>query len=86
VVWAAGAGRLERSRSLGEIRDTHPNHGGPWTDDEDDRLRDGFNAGRTVDELVEDHGRSQAAIRSRLVRLGLLNPKTGETAPLAKTG
>jgi hypothetical protein len=86
VVWAAGSGRLERDRSLAEIRMSYPNHGNPWTDDEDDHLRAGINAGRTVDELAEDHGRSRSAIRARLVRLGLLNPKTGETAPLSKAG
>jgi ATP-dependent DNA helicase RecQ len=43
-----------------------------WTDEEDRRLREGFEQGRKINALAAAHRRSEGGIRSRLVRLGLL--------------
>lgn len=49
-----------------------PRTGSSWDDAEDERLRAGFDAGHTADELAAAHGRTPGAIRSRLERLGLI--------------
>ena len=52
-----------------------PNNAGkPWNDDEDKLLADGFDAGRSIAELAEEHQRTRAAIQARLVRLGKVEP------------
>jgi hypothetical protein len=59
-------------------------HGTAWTPEEDLRLREAYLDGMTVPELVARHQRGRGAIRSRLVKLGLLEPhgigKTGASA------
>ncbi|RSN51761.1 hypothetical protein [Actinomadura sp. WAC 06369] len=59
-------GRLER------LRAKHPNHGKPWTADEDAQLTARFRAGARPAELAEEFGRSRGAVRSALLRLGLV--------------
>lgn len=46
------------------------NAGAPWTSDEDTDLLQSFDAGKTIRELSIDHGRTEGAIRSRLIRHG----------------
>lgn len=46
--------------------------GVPWTTEEDDTLRAAFTRGDSVGQLGSDHGRTNGAIKSRLMRLGLL--------------
>jgi DNA helicase-2/ATP-dependent DNA helicase PcrA len=43
-----------------------------WSEGEDERLRAGFQAGRRTAALASEHQRSRGAIRSRLVKLGLV--------------
>ncbi len=57
--------------SVEEIRQSHPKAYEPWTSEEDERLRDMLQAGRSVSELATDFGRQPSAIRSRLRKLGL---------------
>jgi hypothetical protein len=45
--------------------------GKSWTDAEDDRLRAGYAAGRTLVELAADHHRTTGGIRARLQKHGL---------------
>ena len=54
--------------------------GKPWSEDEDRRLLDGFDAGTLVAALALAHERSHGAITSRLIRLGRLQlsqPQSG---------
>lgn len=44
--------------------------GKPWTDEEDKRLLDAFDEGRTPKQLAETHGRTLGAIQSRLTKKG----------------
>lgn len=50
------------------------NAGKPWTADEDNVLAERFDAGRTLAELANEHGRTRAAIQARLVKLGKIEP------------
>ncbi|HEX7152914.1 MAG TPA: hypothetical protein VF618_15610 [Thermoanaerobaculia bacterium] len=45
-----------------------------WTDDEDARLCRAFDDGVPVGELAARHGRTNAAITLRLVKLGRIDP------------
>lgn len=66
LVERAGESRLAR------LRAEHPNHGKPWTVREDDDLRRMFGDGVGTAELARHFGRSRGAVRSALLRLGLV--------------
>jgi hypothetical protein len=44
-----------------------------WSPDEEARLKDEFANGKTISEMSTLHERGEGAIRSRLVKLGLIN-------------
>ncbi len=48
------------------------NAGQPWTQDEEQRLLEGYHAGQSITQLATTHGRTRGAIESRLQRLGEL--------------
>lgn len=47
--------------------------GSRWTSEEEQRLAAAFDAGKTVDELAQEHNRTRAAIEARLVKIGKLD-------------
>ena len=47
------------------------NAGKPWTEREDDKLRDEFDSMMKVSTIAKEHGRTYKAIESRLDYLGL---------------
>lgn len=49
------------------------NAGEAWSDEEDRRLEDEYEAGETMAAIARRHGRSAGAIRARLRRLGLID-------------
>ena len=49
-----------------------PKAGGPWTPEEEQRLREAFAAKKPFDAIAAEHGRSRGAITTRLVNLGLI--------------
>ena len=51
--------------------------GGKWTDEEDRQLAEAFDKGSPIKDLAQRHERTQGAIRSRLVRLGRIDPASG---------
>ncbi|MFL6130427.1 MAG: hypothetical protein ACJ73E_15360 [Mycobacteriales bacterium] len=53
-------------------RGGRPNARRPWSDDEEDRLRQAWAAGEPVARIAAGHGRSTNAIQSRLLKLGLI--------------
>ena len=55
--------------------------GSRWSGEEEQRLANAFDAGRTVDELARAHQRSRVAIEARLVKLGRLDA-SAVTTPL----
>jgi DNA helicase-2/ATP-dependent DNA helicase PcrA len=52
-------------------------HGAPWSDPEDQALRDSFLAGGAITAIAATHQRKRGAIRSRLVKLGLIADHEG---------
>jgi hypothetical protein len=46
------------------------NAGRPWSQEEDSRLGQAFDSGKSVEELAQVHKRSKWAIESRLARMG----------------
>lgn len=56
----------------------------PWTEDENQRLREGFTRGETVATLARQHQRTQSAIRWRLEILGLVEQTDAARRPEQK--
>jgi hypothetical protein len=44
--------------------------GGPWTEEEEQRLVAGYDVGASIKDLAAKHQRTQGAIKARLARLG----------------
>jgi hypothetical protein len=61
-----------RKHSRRELRKKNVNQGTSWTQEEEARLTHAFSAGKNVQTIAQDHGRTKAAINSRLRKLGLL--------------
>jgi LmbE family N-acetylglucosaminyl deacetylase len=56
------------------------NSGKPWAKDEDDQLVAAFDAGKSIDDLAVEHGRSRLAIEARLARFGKVPMPAGVRA------
>lgn len=52
-------------------KDPLRNAGKPWTDIEDDKLREEYRSNQKISDIAKEHGRSYGAIKSRLEYLGL---------------
>ncbi|MDJ0986141.1 MAG: hypothetical protein QNJ26_11400 [Desulfobacterales bacterium] len=48
--------------------------GKPWSEQEDKALIKAFDSGISLSDLVDKHQRTRGAIRTRLVRLGKIDP------------
>ncbi|HET7865700.1 MAG TPA: hypothetical protein VFL86_14955 [Burkholderiaceae bacterium] len=59
-----------------EANERLPNTGVAWTAAEEARLLAAFDAGATVDELAQSHGRTKGGIAARLVRLGRISERS----------
>jgi len=75
---SAGAAPRKRART-----EPPANTGKPWTGDDDERLRTGFDAGTPTKDLAAALGRTRWAVESRLVKLGVM---TLGGAPAALAG
>ncbi len=69
---ASGSKKSGSGASLEKIRETHPNAYRPWAQGEDETLRELFAERLSVADLAKTFGRKSGAIRSRLVRLKLM--------------
>ena len=65
----------ERLKSREAQDSRYPKHGLKWTSEEDEQLLSEYREGRTIKEISEIHNRSNGAIRSRLLGLGVLEHK-----------
>jgi len=54
-----------------QLLDPHRNAGKPWTELEDDKLREEFFEKIRIADIAKEHGRTYSAIESRLDHLGL---------------
>lgn len=50
-----------------------PNAGAPWSEEEDEQLKQEFWDEKTIREMCVSHGRSRGAITSRLKKLGMID-------------
>jgi hypothetical protein len=77
---AAGAEKAaQRSTS------TRTNAGRAWTEEEELRLAQAFDSGRSIEELAQEHQRSRLAIEARLAKLGKVpEPAAGMRFPLRR--
>ncbi|WP_436777834.1 hypothetical protein [Yinghuangia sp. YIM S09857] len=62
-----------RALALEELRKMHPRAYDRWSAEEEARLTEGFKCGETQAELARQHQRQPGAIRSRLIKLGLID-------------
>lgn len=58
-----------------KIRKIYPNAYLSWDKTEDEKLRELFTKGSSVADLAKTYNRTRGSIRSRLIKLGLLNDK-----------
>jgi len=49
--------------------------GRPWTEEEEEILKEEFDAGKGISEISEDHSRTEGGIRARLVKMGLMDER-----------
>ncbi len=68
IVSAAGEGASAR----GPSKSKPTNAGLPWTQSDDERLKQVFSSGKSVSEISRDFERTVGAINSRLERLGII--------------
>jgi hypothetical protein len=62
---------LERSQKKAKnSREMPKNAGAAWTQEEEQLLITGYDAGASIIDLAEKHERTEAAIQARLVKLG----------------
>jgi ATP-dependent DNA helicase PIF1 len=58
-------------KTFSKIREEHPNAYRPWNKEQDEELKNLFDSGISVMELMKKFGRKKGAITSRLEKLGL---------------
>ncbi|WBY00946.1 hypothetical protein PE066_15960 [Ramlibacter tataouinensis] len=68
----AGAASGQPARPARPRREPPPNTGKPWSAQDDEQLRAGFDAGTPTKDLAAALGRTRWAIESRLVKLGVM--------------
>jgi len=61
------------NRVLNAARDSSSRAGAKWTTEEDEQIQDEFEQGLSVPQMASTHGRTEVAIRSRLIRLRLID-------------
>ena len=49
------------------------NQGKPWSDEEDELLKDGFTKAFTLEQIAQAHGRTRGAILARLKKYDLVH-------------
>ncbi len=54
------------------LEEKYPNHGKKWMEQEDKQLLEEYNQGKTIKELSLLYERGEGAIRSRLIKLGIV--------------
>lgn len=62
----------DKQRKQAVAKESNPNMGQSWTQEEDEQLTQEYNAQMELKEIAKLHGRTTGAIQSRLMRLHLL--------------
>jgi len=66
---------ISEENKLRRQRDLPERVGKPWSEQEDKALIKAFDSGISLNDLVDKHQRTRGAIRTRLVRLGKIDPE-----------
>ncbi len=61
-----------KSSYMKQLRDKYPNAYKPWSEEDDKRLTELYNSGKTVKELSDTFLRNKGSITSKLRKLGLV--------------
>jgi len=71
----AGVDVKKRQRGTGfdALREEHPNAYRPWSQEQDEKLQEFFTEGRSLADLAKTFGRKNGGIRSRLMKLEILD-------------
>jgi ATP-dependent exoDNAse (exonuclease V) alpha subunit len=69
---ASAPERTQQTGRLAQIREKYPNAYRPWSEDDDDKLKEMFESGSTPAQLQKTFGRQKGSIHSRLIKLGLI--------------
>ncbi len=65
---------LKKIQSRQVRQETLPeNVGKPWTKEEDNRLINSYDGGKSFKEISEEHKRTEGAIKSRLLKFGKIS-------------
>src|SRR4051812_17370291 len=65
---------LERQERFDRRKAQMPvNTGKPWSEDDDRKLLAAFDAGRSLQELAQNHERTMGSVRARLLKYGRIN-------------
>jgi hypothetical protein len=81
---AEEAGPKAKAYSVEAIRSEYPRAYEKWDSSEEADLRANFDRGLGIQEIARLHGRQSGGIRSRLIRLGLLEDAKGSAPPEAE--
>ncbi|MBT8364323.1 MAG: hypothetical protein KJP23_06415 [Deltaproteobacteria bacterium] len=65
---------ISEEKKIRRQRDLPERVGKPWSEQEDQALIKAFDSGISLNDLVDKHQRTRGAIRTRLVRLGKIDP------------
>ncbi len=68
----------EKKNTLTLIREKHPNAYRPWSSEDDAELTHRFEEGEKIKQICAALGRQPGSIRSRLIKLGLIEPDGDE--------
>ena len=63
---------LEKSRKASAAKNLPGNSGTPWDKSEERRMVKAYNSGKPIKEIAKRHERTEGAIMSRLVKLGVV--------------
>lgn len=74
--WKGQAATKPKGYSVEAVRERHPQAYAKWDAAEDQALRTEFGENLDIESIAKRHGRKPSAIRSRLQKLGLLNPES----------
>ena len=72
TVAAGGGAAPGTGERLAKLREQYPNAYRPWSEGDDDKLKEMFEGGSTPANLSKEFGRQKGSIRSRLIKLGLI--------------
>jgi len=62
-----------KSYTVEEKRKRHPRAYEAWTAREENRLKDAYQSGATIDDLAQELGRAPTSVLSRLYQLGIIS-------------